>query len=86
MERAKVIRVFGKADSFDIELTPNGDRWEVDIPPDLTDGVYAVQLTAINEVGDEAHWVGELFMCNGVCCINLVDYAYDMRIKVKEYD
>lgn len=68
---SNVIRVYGKADGFDIELSRNGEKWEVDIPPDMTDGVYAVQLTAVNEAGEMAHWIGELYMTNGVCCVRL---------------
>jgi hypothetical protein len=82
---AKPIRVFGKADSFDIELTPNGEKWEVDIPPDMTDGVYAVQLTAISIIGEKAHWVGELYMTNGVCCLNITETPYSIKFRSKEY-
>ncbi len=68
---AKVIRLFGKADSFDIEFSRKGDKWEVDIPPDMTDGVYAAQLTAVDELGETAYWVGELYMCSGVCHLKI---------------
>lgn len=98
---AKIVRVFGKADSFDIELTKQGGHWIVDVPPDLVDGVYAVQLTAVNEFNEVGHWVGELFMCNGVCRIKFSDVPYEFTISgdsheysspcrlniiVKEYD
>lgn len=68
---ARVIRLFGKADSFDIEFSRKGEKWTVDIPPDMTDGVYAVQLTAVDENGDTAYWVGELFMCSGICHLKI---------------
>ncbi len=68
---ARVIRLFGKADSFDIEFSRRGEKWEVDIPPDMTDGVYAVQLTAVDGLGETAYWVGELFMCSGVCHLKI---------------
>ena len=83
---AKVIRVYGKADSYDIEFTPNGDKWEVDVPPDMTDGVYAVQLTAIDELGECAYWVGELYMVDGVCCLKINEIPYRARLKAKEYE
>jgi hypothetical protein len=82
---AKVIRVYGKADSYDIEFTPNGDKWEVDIPPDMTDGVYACQLTAIDELGECAYWVGELYMVGGVCCLKINEIPYKGQLKPKEY-
>lgn len=83
---AKVVRLWGKADSFDIEFTKDGDKWTVDIPPDMTDGVYAVQLTAVDENGDEAYWVGELYMVDGVCCLNLNEIPYRVRLRAKEFD
>lgn len=83
---AEVIRVYGKADSYDIEFTPNGDKWEVDVPPDMTDGVYAVQLTAIDELGDYAYWVGELYMVGGVCHLKINELPYRVRTKPKGYE
>lgn len=83
---ARIIRVFGKADSFDIELSRKGDKWEVDVPPDITDGVYACQLTAINELGESAYWVGELFMCSGVCHIKIRQLPYRVRVSHRRFD
>ncbi len=68
---ARVVRLFGKADNFDIEFSRKGRVWKTDVPPDMTDGVYAVQLTAIDELGESAYWVGELFMCSGVCHLKI---------------
>lgn len=82
---ANIVRVYGRADSFDIELTRNGEKWEVDVPPDLTDGVYAVQLTAVNDAGETAHWVGELFMVGGVCCLRLDEVRFRTRLSKKGY-
>lgn len=83
---ARVIRVYGRADSYDIEFTPKEDKWEVDVPPDMTDGVYAVQLTAVDEIGDFSYWVGELYMVDGVCCLKIEETPYRVRLKVKEYE
>lgn len=82
---AEVVRVYGRADSFDIELTKNGGKWEVDVPPDLTDGAYAVQLTAVNDAGETAHWVGELFMVGGVCCLRLDEVRFRTKLSKKSY-
>jgi hypothetical protein len=76
----KVIRVYGRADSYDIELSPRGDKWEVNIPPDMTDGVYACQLTAVDENGEYGYWVGELYMCSGVCCLKINEMPYKVRM------
>lgn len=82
----KVIRVFGRADSYDIEFTPKGDKWVVDIPPDMTDGVYACQLTAIDSNGESAYWVGELYMVDGVCCLKINEVPYKVRLQKKKFD
>ena len=86
MAKAKIIRVFGKADDFDIELSRKGKKWEVDIPPDMTDGVYAVQLTAIDVNGESAYWVGELYMTDGVCCFKIVELTYKTKIRKNVYE
>lgn len=83
---AKVIRVFGKADSYDIEFTPNGGEWIVDVPPDMTDGVYAVQLTAIDINAVHAYSVGELYMVKGICCFRIQETPYRAYFKVREYE
>ena len=88
----KITRVWGKADSFDIEFTYiGGTRWKASVPPDKNDGVYAVGIWAMNEYGEVAYWAGELFMCGGVCCLNIHQSAYQIwflpfnyRIEVSE--
>lgn len=83
---ARAIRLYGKADSFDIEFSRKGDKWETNVPPDLTDGVYACQLTAIDELGDYAYWVGELYMCQGVCCFKLLGNTYKVNVVINPYE
>lgn len=82
---AKVIRVFGKADSYDIEFTPKEGKWEVDVPPDMTDGVYACQLVAIDENDVHAFRVGELYMVKGVCCLKLREIPYRIFFTSREH-
>lgn len=68
MNRPKIVRLYGEADSFDIEFTHKGGTiWTAKVPPDTDDGVYSVELTAVNELGETAYWTGELYMCGGVC-------------------
>lgn len=82
MYRPKIIRVWGKADSFDIEFTHlGGTRWEANVPPDTTDGQYAVEIWAMNEFKETTYWTGELYMCNGVCCIKFFKQPYQMWFK-----
>lgn len=64
---AKIIRLWGTADNFDIEFdrdTVTG-LWETQIPADLEDGHYVVELFAMNEYGETGYWTGVLFMLQG---------------------
>ncbi len=69
---AVITRVWGRADTFDIEFSERTDgKWYVNIPPDLTDGQYAVELYAQNSYGERAYWTGILYMHNGRACLHL---------------
>ena len=92
MNGREVVKVWGTADEFDIVFTHiRGTEWICFVPPDTDDGVYAVQLYAIYRNGNMAHWVGELFMCSGVCHLSITepDFMFllgtdDMAIQVEE--
>lgn len=72
MARPEIVRLYGRADSFDLEFEHvGGTRWKISVPPDTQDGVYAVDLTAINSVGMSTNWVGELFMVSGKPCFHM---------------
>ena len=80
-----VKRVWGKADSLSLEFTYLGqEQWETAVPPDTKDGIYAVELWAVNSVGDIGHWTGELFMCSGVCCVTIFQQPYQIWFKRKK--
>ncbi|MBR3767514.1 MAG: Ig-like domain-containing protein [Clostridia bacterium] len=67
-----ITRVWGRADAFDIEFTQRLDgKWYVNIPPDLTDGQYAVEIYVQNIYGERAYWTGILYMHNGRACLHL---------------
>lgn len=73
MNRPKIIRLYGKADSFDLEFThQGGTTWTCEVPPDTDDGMYAVELTAVNEYGEATYWTGELYMCGSVCHMKIM--------------
>ncbi len=77
-----VKRVWGKADNLSLEFTYLGkEQWETAVPPDTKDGVYAVELWAINGAGELGHWTGELFMCSGVCCVTIFQQPYQIWLK-----
>ena len=66
MKDNDVIRMFGKADSFDIEFTKTAESlWQCNVPPDLTDGQYATEIYAVTESGEFAYWTGILYMSRG---------------------
>lgn len=68
MERPKIIRLYAKADRLELEFSHQGGTiWTAKVPPDTQDGIYAVELTALNEIGETAFWTGELRMCDGHC-------------------
>lgn len=80
-----VKRVWGKADNLSLEFKYLGqEQWEATVPPDTKDGVYAVELWAINGAGELGHWTGELFMCSGVCCIKIFQQSYQIWFKRKK--
>lgn len=82
MSRPQIVRLYGHADLFDIEFThAAGDTWTCEVPPDTADGVYAVELWAVNELGFTAYWTGELYMTNGVCHLVIHKPRYQIRIK-----
>ncbi|MGN1418141.1 MAG: PF13754 domain-containing protein [Acutalibacteraceae bacterium] len=85
MNKPEILRVWGKADNFDIEFTHEGGiRWKCFVPPDTKDGQYAVEIWAINEFGELGYWTGELFMSSGVCCLKFNQSPYQIWIKPSE--
>lgn len=80
-----ITRVWGKADTFDIEFEyAGGTRWTCRVPPDTQDGQYAVEIWAINEFKETAYWTGELYMCGGVCHLELHESPYLIWIEPQE--
>lgn len=80
--RTEIIRVWGKADEFDIEFIHEyGTRWTCRVPPDTVDGRYAVEIWATNRLGETAYWTGELYMCNGLCHLKIRDLPYRIWFK-----
>lgn len=69
---SRIVRVWGYADSFALEFSQvSPEDWEVNVPPDLSDGQYAVELHAMNAAGLLAMWTGILYMFDGRCRIVL---------------
>ena len=71
--KPEIVRVWGKADAFDLEFTrQEGDHWSISgLPPDLEDGTYACEFRAITEYGTIGYWTGFLYMLQGKLTLEL---------------
>ncbi len=75
--RLPIIEVWGNADSYPLTFTPEeGIKWKVQVPPDLHDGAYECSIGAKNEAGEMGFWAGWLYMCNGICHLELRPQQY----------
>ena len=81
MNRPKILRVWGRADGFDLEFKKEGELWDCTVPPDTKDGQYAVEIHGVNEFGQTAYWTGTLYMCNGICHLELKEVLYVINFK-----
>lgn len=66
-----ITAVTGSADGHALVLTPAGDGWRATLPVDLADGQYVVTLTATDEAGNAADYRGVLYLCTGICRLEL---------------
>lgn len=81
----EIIRVWGRADNYELELKKSKDgSWNCYIPADMEDGTYAVELWAVDSAGKEAYWTGELFMSNGICHVSIYEPNYTILVDDKD--
>ena len=58
-----IIAMYGHCDSFDVTYTKiGGNLWETEVPADLSDGKYVVEIYGIDETGFIVYWTGILYM------------------------
>ncbi len=58
-----IIAMCGHCDSFDVTYTKIGENhWETEVPADLSDGKYVVEIYGLDETGYIAYWTGILYM------------------------
>lgn len=79
MSNDSIVRVWGYADTFEIEFYKGKDnRWYANVPPDIVDGQYAVGIYALNNVGEQTYWAGILYMHSGRACLHLNKQKYSL--------
>ena len=57
-----ITRVWGKADHYELVFSPSGDLWEAAVPADMDDGMYVVELYALDDIDNQAYWTGILYI------------------------
>jgi len=69
-----ITQLTGRADNYDLVFVRGGDGiWRISVPADLTDGQYAVELTATNDRGEQGYWTGILYINRaGEVCVRLI--------------
>lgn len=78
----------GKADNLDLVFNQvDGQRWEVVIPPDLSDGCYVVELRATNYAQETAQYYGVLYMVQGqMVCLHLQQDPISAELLPERYE
>ncbi len=83
MRKGEIIRVWGKADSYDLVFSKGvDDSWNTAVPPDLTDGQYATEIHALDENGWVAIWSGILYMNGGKICLHMKENKYTFKFRL----
>ena len=79
MDKIEIVRMWGYADEYEIEFVKNiGGLWQTNVPPDLHDGQYAVEIHAMAADGYVCLWTGILYMNNGQHCLHIHDTKYNI--------
>ena len=81
MPGSEIISVWGKADSHSVTFEKRESLWVCSVPTDLSDGAYECCFYAKNEKGTVTSWVGTLYMCSGICRIDVLPFTHTMIFK-----
>ena len=81
-----ITAVRGSADGHALVLTPAGGGWRAILPPDLADGQYVVTLTATDEAGNVSDYRGVLYLCAGVCRLELRPEALRLLAAAQKFE
>lgn len=85
---AKIESMWGTCDGYGIIFTQVSDRvWTCDVPPDLSDGTYIVEIYARTYSGFIIYTTAVLYMCDSRCVsLELVNDGIYVVIKPIDYD
>jgi len=86
MSDIEIVYMWGYADGFDLVFARQANgMWTTSVPPDLSDGQYAVEIHALAENGYICLWTGILYMNQGRHCLVINKKKYDFRLKPQVY-
>ena len=58
-----IVAMYGHCDSFEVTYTKVGEGlWQTEVPADLSDGKYIVDIYGVDSAGYIAYWTGILYM------------------------
>lgn len=86
MSTIPIVYMWGYADGFELVFSQlNSRQWAASVPPDLSDGQYAVEIHALAENGYICLWTGILYMNQGKHCLRLNKEKYYFRLKPQAF-
>lgn len=82
-----VVSLYGRADNYELVFMQDSNGlWGATVPPDMTDGTYAVELYAVDWAGNIGYYTGLLYMCNGMTCLRISEDEFKLKIIVDRYE
>lgn len=61
-----IVSLTGRADNLELVFVQNQvGQWEAIVPPDMTDGMYVVELWAADDAGNIAYYTSFLYLFDG---------------------
>lgn len=75
-----IVSMYGHCDDFDVVYAKTDNNlWQTNIPADLSDGKYVVEIYGVDNTGYIAYWTGILYMYDSrVVRLELLEDSYGM--------
>lgn len=82
-----VVSLTGTVDSVPVIFTRTEDGlWTTVVPPDLTDGMYIIELTAVDDAGNQTYYVGKLYVWQRVITeFEIIEQPYIHKLLSEKY-